>query len=187
MFAYCRNNPVNYSDPSGSIPWGIILPVVIPGLINGLTRGISTWITSGSIRDAGKEFGIGFADGALSSFSKWFGYIIAAFDTIKIITEFKSNGASDLEAITAGGISLLGGIAFGSTGDKIVDYVIDVIFGFGKSLSVDGTIEAWKRNIQDNQIVFSPTGNSVPSTIRNTGRNGGVGGSGVTCYIAFSY
>ena len=187
MFTYCQNNPVNLVDPSGDFPWGVVLPIAIPALINGVTRGISAWITSGSIRDAGIEFLIGLADGALSSFSTWFGYIIAAFDTAKTITEFKSNGASDLEAITAGGVSLLGGMGFGSTGDKIVDYFVDAIFGFGKSLSIDGSIEAWKRNIQDNQIVFSPTSNSIPSSIRNTGRNSGSGGSSAVCYIAFSY
>ena len=187
MFSYCGNNPVNVVDPSGYFPWGVVLPIAIPALINGLTRGLTAWITSGSISEAGNEFLIGLAEGALSSFSKWFGYVVAAYDTGKTIVEFKASGASNLEAITAGGISMLGGIAFGSTGDKVVDCIVDMIFGFGKSLSIDGAVEAWRRNIESNQIVFTPTANLIPSSIKNTGRKGGAGGSSAVCYIAFSY
>ena len=62
-----------------------------------------------------------------------------------------------------------------------------MIFGFGKSLSIDGAVEAWRRNIESNQIVFTPTANLIPSSIKNTGRKGGAGGSSAVCYIAFSY
>ena len=29
MFAYCLNNPINYADPTGTLPWWLIIPVII--------------------------------------------------------------------------------------------------------------------------------------------------------------
>ena len=99
MFAYCSNNPVNYSDPSGE--FGLVtLGIIISGVIGGVVSAASTAASGASIEEVivNGVIGAGSAAGtaAVAASSLSLGAVAFVSAGIGAISEITSQGAEYL-------------------------------------------------------------------------------------------
>gem|GEM_PF-1497224 len=64
-YAYCLNNPLKYTDPSGEV--GILVTAAIVGAFSGVINVISHWNQLDNVWDWMAAFGIGFTAGAVGA------------------------------------------------------------------------------------------------------------------------
>ncbi len=127
LYAYCNNDPVNYSDPNGnSVIGALLIGVAIGAFVGGVIGGCSAYIqgaddlTRGIVMGAlfggiiGGAVGLAFGGGAGS---------VAA----KIGTTFLQKG---LKSIVSKGISdIVARVCFGEKGGNVIEYMGAFVFG----------------------------------------------------------
>ena len=166
MFAYCENNPVNRVDATGTLSIQ-----VVKALAAGLMDAVICLSTGGTIWEAVGQFAVG----AISDY--FFGNIAlwknVALSIIQVF-EIKAKGGTWAQSIGAGVASFLGGLAFGSTGDEVIDFIVDLTFGFGKSLVGEGVVCCIEQNIN------VPVPPEAPYPLGNDSETAGIWGGGAT-------
>ena len=179
MFAYCLNNPVNYSDPTGALGIeAVIAELVTKGVINGVVGGfvnaVCTFSTTGSWEKTIEAFFVGFGEGfVVGIFDKAADFFIF-INAVSTFFDCLDSGASFESSLLAGLVALGAGYAFGPTGDDGIDILLDLTFGLGSSLVSAGVTEAVQRNAQSSQQnVALP----VITPVSQASNSGGGGGS----------
>lgn len=106
QYAYCYNNPVGLTDPSGRIVW---LPVIIgvAATIGGVANAIHYWTTTPeNLRDIGgvaSAFGIGFGAAGLGATAA--ALAVMAIGPVLVGAGLSAAGAAVVGGIVSGGIS----------------------------------------------------------------------------------
>ena len=145
MYAYCENDPVNRSDPTGEF-WNIVLGAVVGGVVSALCAGVS----GGSTEDIVKAFVVGAAEGAICSavpaLAPIIGVnsnkiamvartIVATYEAAKTAYECYQYGIGWKKSAFAGAAVFASSFMYGMTGDLLTDTVFDLTYGLGASLT----------------------------------------------------
>ena len=129
MFAYCKNDPVNHSDPTGY--FGIISAIVVGGIIGGVTGAVTTWLSGGDSIEiitaaiAGMASGMAAATGPLGLL---IGAVINAYATFEIDlhAQRRANPASSVNyhrAALKSGVSGISTIFTGGYAGRLVELI----------------------------------------------------------------
>ena len=169
MFAYCGNNPVNRVDTTGTISIQ-----AIKAIATGLMDAVICLSTGGTIWEAAGVFALGVALDYISGISKCLNLSIYIGQAVIQVFEIRAKGGTWAQSIGAGVASLLGGLAFGSTNDEAIDLLVDLTFGFAKSLVSEGVVSCIEQNI------YVPTPPGAPYPLGNDSETAGIWGGGAT-------
>ena len=136
MFAYCRNNPVNYLDPGGCIAEWVVAALVTgakvigAGLLGGtLSAGVEL-ILGGSISDAKQAFWGGALAAGASAAHPFLAAIVVVVDVVEAISETNDAGGSKELGLVAGGITLFFSTVWTIDGDGLPYIIMDNMLGF---------------------------------------------------------
>ena len=188
MFAYCGNNPVMYSDPTGEVGilfWSFVAVTVISAGANAF----STWMNGGSAEECLSAAIAGGAGGAA-------GFTVAAFCGFTPQGNIAGRGTATL--VCDLGTALLTNGDW-TTNDYInagVDAVMDMSYsavGYYytapvKNDLVQNTLNALFDAVVDIGETYLFYNNNNTNTQVTTQPGGNIGGSGGNCsYVALSY
>ena len=137
MFAYCCNNPINYSDSSGRFPWSVFL---FGALLGG---GINVILALMNNQSVGEVWGagiIGALFGGASAVYPELASLIIGYNLLDRLLDCLYSGYSFEETLAIMGISALSEIAFKDTGDDLADEFVDAVFGTAKELTAEAGI-----------------------------------------------
>ena len=136
MFAYCGNNPVNYSDDSGKSPLLTILGVSVLGAS---VSALTTWATGGS----GKEILLSALWGGITSgltiVSPALTTKIAIFSGINVFLQMTCDNVALEYAVAGALLTTAAAYVIPGTNDPKLDAAITATFGLGLDLGVSGT------------------------------------------------
>ena len=146
MFAYCENNPVNNSDPSGEFGWDTL----IKGVIGGTVNAICTAVQGGNGKEIFTAFGTGFAQGVFCDIFSWGITVIRIYETSKAVFECRKSGATWGKSLLAGAATLYSTYVFGTQNDILVDSVTDITIGLGAAICASQITKQIQENANQN-------------------------------------
>ena len=185
MFAYCNNNPLNYTDTSGNLPAPIVKGL-IEGMIAGITNMIGAWATGSDGTELIGAFVDGFVSGFVSgflSFTKYTKYVYAVgtviWDVGKSVYDAWQSGASTAECIMVGSTQLYAALALVNAPDSIA---LDLTAQLGTSMVAMAFSEGIEAKYSK-QTTYGP----IVREWTDGRRSGGGAASTGACYAAFGY
>ena len=195
MFAYCENNPVMYSDPTGEAILEVIIGIIkerakeafIDGLAGAAIDGVCTFATGGSWKDVGSAAANGFGKNFMYGLIDDFCCISKINGCIAVFNTCRDSGASTAKCLAAAPISVCFSYRFSSKNDGNIGKFIDFIFGLGSDLMVSGITEGIVRNASNSvaQNAVMPQLNSPTDSIPSKS-NDGFETNSVFAYVAIN-
>ena len=193
MFAYCRNNPVIFIDPSGE--FGLLFAFVAATVVAGVANAISTAMSGGTVEEClvagligGGSAAIGFGVAALTGFSP-VGNVAAravASTICDLGTTWYRNGEITGQDIATTAVDVTIDVCFST----VTYYYTDPIKDFGKQTLLNSSIDAGV-DVLETKLFASQT---QVNNSANAAKIGGSGGKGLVLggnlhakHIAFAY
>lgn len=174
MFAYCENDPINKSDPSGEFPWNM----VVGGAINLATSYAAAKLTGQSF--SAKDAVVSFAVGAInySGLGSVARIASSAISAIHTAGSSYTHGATWYGALATGVLS--GGLNYfsmsslsGLDAKAFSGYAgmaaMDLTFGFGSNIVSATSVYAATKNNQKATSSIKPSSHN--STRSSLGKN----------------
>ena len=134
MFAYCGNNPVNCSDPTGQFPWILAIVAVVSGGVAALAE----FAQGGTLSEIGWAFLKGAASGLLIYLAPEMAYVILGFDIANTYFDYRNEGYSMEKSAATASTNIVSSISPFETGDFAVDQMTHAVFGSGFAISAAG-------------------------------------------------
>ena len=134
MFTYCLNNPVNMLDTAGNFPWHIVVGAVIGAVVEAFVTLINGG-TAGEVILSALE---GAVVGAVVAAYPSVGIILAVYEIAEEFINCLYDGLSPGQTIAVVGTSIASHCVLPSTGDDMLDLVIDSTFGVSKEFLSEG-------------------------------------------------
>ena len=119
MFAYCENNPVNYSDMNGL--WVV---QAIGAVVGGLVAGVSAKVNGGDLSEIGRSAALGAISGCLCTFGP-IGASVAGL-IVGVDAAVKSDGRTD-KRVFKGVVAGVSTFFWGGTGFKLTQSLSSII------------------------------------------------------------
>jgi len=174
MFAYCNNNPVNYSDPTGNLPWHIIIAALAGGSLGAilsLINGNDALHVVTSALDGALKAGLCAAVPELF-------FLVLGIDLMEELLDSLYRGLSLEETLAILGLTVATNVGLPESGSAVTDAVVGATFGSGREL----VAESGKFVIQEyneNNVNASAVTHGIIS-VYEIGSIGCIGGMGTT-------
>ena len=146
MYAYCENDPVNNSDPTGQISH-----ILIGAAVGGIVSAVCEAVAGGDAKSIARAFVVGAVEGAVCAAAPALASVfspqiaeavgvgirvaIGAYEATKTVIECREAGVGWGKSALAGAVVFVSSFAYVETGDLLTNTVFDLTFGMGASLT----------------------------------------------------